>query len=105
MRLSQEAASAPAPAPVKPAASKATASARKRAPKLSWKDARELETLERRIDELEAAKAHLLEEMNATGEDYQALQSLADQLAGVEKETDAVLTRWFELSELNEAAT
>ena len=64
VRLSQEAAAPPAPAPVTPTASK-RAPVRKRVPKLSWKDARELETLERRIDELETTKAHLLEEMNA----------------------------------------
>ena len=78
------------------------AARRAAAPKLSWKDARELESIEARIAALEQAKAALLVKMNDVGDDYLRLQSLAEQLETTEHDLDAILDRWLELSELRE---
>jgi ATP-binding cassette subfamily F protein uup len=70
--------------------------------KLTWKEQRELETLEARIAELEQQKTDLTENMAASGDDYLALQRLSEQLDGVEDQLSAALDRWFQLSEIAE---
>ena len=76
------------------------ASSEDRVRKLSWKEERELDGLETRIQALEARKESLHVEINASSADYQRLQELAGMLAEVEAELDAAMMRWFELSEL-----
>lgn len=68
--------------------------------KLTWKEQRELEDLERQIEVLEAQKAILQVEINSSGSDYIRLQALAEQLQTLEADLEATLARWFELSEL-----
>jgi ATP-binding cassette subfamily F protein uup len=68
--------------------------------KLTWKEQRELESLETQVETLEARKAILQAEINASGSDYVRLQALAEQLQTLEVELETILTRWFELSEL-----
>jgi ATP-binding cassette subfamily F protein uup len=69
-------------------------------PKLTWKEQRELEGLERQIEALEAQKAILQVEINSSGSDYVRLQALAEQLQTLEADLETTLARWFELSEL-----
>jgi ATP-binding cassette subfamily F protein uup len=68
--------------------------------KISWKESRELESLEKRIAELEAEKTTLERAVNEVGGDYTRLQALADQLQAVEKTLDVNMVRWLELSEV-----
>jgi ATP-binding cassette subfamily F protein uup len=77
---------------------------RKGARQLTWKEQRELEHLERQIEQLESVKSHLTGEMNDCGGDYQKLQSLAQRMTSTESELDIALERWFELSEMDEKA-
>lgn len=70
--------------------------------KLSWKEQRELETLDDRIEQLEAQKKTLQRDINACGDDYVKLQQLADQLQEVETELDSIMERWLELTEIAE---
>jgi ATP-binding cassette subfamily F protein uup len=79
---------------------KAESKARPR--KLSWKEQQELDSLEPRIEQLEAQKAALQAEINASGSDYVRLQSLAERLHALEAELEAAEERWLELSELAE---
>ena len=81
---------APAPAPVQESAAGRG---------LSWKEARELEQLERDVSELEGEKEELAIAINASGDDYEQLQTLADRLAEVEDALDTAMLRWLELSE------
>ena len=68
--------------------------------KLSWKEQRELESLEARIAELESAKTALTDAINAGGSDYQRLQAMGEDLAALDGELESILTRWYELAEL-----
>ncbi len=100
-RLRQEANGAQESVPAKPT----PRPERRRDPaprKLSWKEQREVETLEARIAELEARKPVLAEAMSECGGDYQRLQSLADELEAVNAELERALARWFELAEIAE---
>ncbi len=97
LRTEEQQASAPVPAPTKPtAAPKATSTNRK----LSWKEQRELESLEARIAELESAKTTLTDAINAGGSDYQRLQAMGEDLAALDADLESILTRWYELAEL-----
>jgi ATP-binding cassette subfamily F protein uup len=68
--------------------------------RLSYKERRELKSLEQRIDEMEAHKAALSEQINQAGEDYQRYQQLAAELANLDAELEAAVERWAELAEL-----
>jgi ATP-binding cassette subfamily F protein uup len=87
-----------------PAPSAGRPATRKPGPvRLSWKEQRELEALEARIEALEAQKAAFQAEVNASGDDYVRLGELAQRLQVVEAEADAATERWLELAELAEA--
>ena len=66
---------------------------------LTWKEQRELESLELRIAALESQKAALQAEVNASGDDYLRLSELAEQLRVLEAQADADTERWLELAE------
>lgn len=66
----------------------------------TWKEQRELEQLNRRVDALESEKSDLQQAINASGGDYVRLQQLAGRLQHVEAELDGLLERWLELSEI-----
>jgi ATP-binding cassette subfamily F protein uup len=68
--------------------------------KLTWKQARELESLEKTIAGLETQKAALGRQVNAVGGDYERLNELAEELKSVESELEGAMARWLELSEL-----
>ncbi len=71
--------------------------------RLSWKEQRELESLEARVAELEMQRAALLAEMNAAGSDYVRLARLTEALRAAEAEIDVASERWLALAELQEA--
>ncbi len=85
-----EARDAPRASPVRPPSPR----------RLTWKEQRELESLEARIRELEARKATLQADVNGSGGDYVRLGELAEQLRALETEADAASERWLELAEL-----
>jgi ATP-binding cassette subfamily F protein uup len=72
---------------------------------LSWREQRELETLEAQVDKLEMQKARLQAQVNISGNDYQRLQELAEQLQMVESELDQVMGRWLELADKHSTGT
>ncbi len=72
-------------------------------PKLSWKEARELEALESRIEGLEAQKSDLESELEQAGGDYQRIESISGRLAEADAELSAAVERWMELGERAEA--
>jgi ABC transport system ATP-binding/permease protein len=68
--------------------------------KLSWREERELEQLESQIERWEAEKGSLQDAINASGSDYERMQTLADQLSAIETQLETALDRWAELAEL-----
>ena len=67
--------------------------------KLSFKEKRELEELNKAIPALEAEKATLEEAMSHTGIDFQDLQKMGDRISAIIQELDEKEMRWLELSE------
>jgi ABC transport system ATP-binding/permease protein len=72
--------------------------------KLTWKEQRELASLDQKIAELEQKHEELLAHMHGSGSDFGALHELSIQLEVNEAELEAATARWFELSEIAEAA-
>jgi ATP-binding cassette subfamily F protein uup len=70
--------------------------------RLSWKEQQEFGELEQRIARLEAAKDDLTAAMNACGDDYLRLQSLAEQMEAINAELETALARWFDLAQIAE---
>lgn len=97
-RLRDAAQSTPAPAKAAVEPARTNAKSVPAQPKLSWKEQRELESLETRIAALEAEKASVLEAISGTG-DYTKLQALSEQLQHTETELENILERWLELAE------
>jgi ATP-binding cassette subfamily F protein uup len=95
------------PSPSPPAAPKSekantvAANAPVRPRKLSYKEKRELETLEAKIPELETEKAEIEKILygNANG-DYAEIQSLSERLAALDAEINTATERWLELAEI-----
>jgi ABC transport system ATP-binding/permease protein len=107
-RLHQEAqlAAAPEATEATPSHASRTESGRSDAPrKLTWKEQREVETLEARIAKLEETKTELTNAMNECGDDYMRLQLLAEQADAANEELERALGRWFELAEMIEQAS
>jgi ATP-binding cassette subfamily F protein uup len=70
-----------------------------RKPKMSWKEARELERLENQVAALEAEKAQLLEQIAANGEDYVQIQQWSAKLQALEPELERTMAQWLEAAE------
>jgi ATP-binding cassette subfamily F protein uup len=68
--------------------------------RLSYKERRELQTLEKRVDELETRKQTLSEQINQVGDDYQRYQELAAALTQLEADLEAAVERWATLAEI-----
>lgn len=100
LRTEEQQAAAPVPAPTKPTAAPAAPKPTSTNRKLSWKEQRELESLEARIAELESAKTILTDAINAGGSDYQRLQAMGAELAALDADLESILMRWYELAEL-----
>ena len=68
--------------------------------KMSFKEKRELEEIERELETLEGKKDSLTRQLNSGEGDHQDLAQWGTELQIVEKEIDAKEMRWLELSEL-----
>lgn len=86
--------SRPQPQPKQPALTTPSQANKKR----SWKEQREIETLERQIGELENRQQQLQQAINK-GEDYLRLREWVQELEQVEMELDQAVSRWLELAE------
>jgi ATP-binding cassette subfamily F protein uup len=78
-----------------------------RARKLSYKERRELDTLETRIPALEEEKATIERQLYGGGagnDPMLDLSQLTQRLAAIDLEIDAATERWLELSEIAEAS-
>ena len=84
-------------APVEQASLPASPAARR----LSWKEQREMESLETRIHEFEVNKEALQVEINTNSDDYLVLHELTRQLQTLDAALDSAITRWLELVETN----
>ncbi|WP_426669820.1 ABC-F family ATP-binding cassette domain-containing protein [Mucilaginibacter sp. McL0603] len=71
--------------------------------KLSFKEIKELENLDKEIAQIEKKIASLTQELNSGVRDHSQLIDLARQIAGLNDELDTKSIRWIELTELNEA--
>lgn len=71
--------------------------------KLSFKEEKEFDGLEKEIAEIEQTLQSTTEELNTTNIDPKKLKQLTDKIAFLNKELDAKSMRWIELSELKEA--
>ncbi len=67
--------------------------------RLTWREQRELESLEARLAMLDAERAALQAEVNTSRTDYVRLTELADRLAALESEADIASARWLTLAE------
>ena len=86
----------PAKQPVKPAPTKTEIEAPKR--KLSYKEQRELETIEKEMPQIEAKRAEILEKLtNET--DYDRIAELSSELEKLGAQLEAHELRWLELQE------
>lgn len=69
--------------------------------KLSFKEKRELETLETKIPELEAEKVAIEQKLyNSPPAGFTEVQKLSEHLASLEEQIEASTIRWMELSEI-----
>ncbi|MBC8145707.1 MAG: ATP-binding cassette domain-containing protein [bacterium] len=69
------------------------------ASKLSYKEQKEMVSLERKIAEMESRKAAIDTALETIGTDYVAAQTLMEELAVVAKQIETTLARWTELGE------
>ena len=68
--------------------------------KLSYKEQRELETLEARMSEIESSISNLNEILlNIASSNYQEIQNVSQSIDELNKEMEASMERWLELSE------
>ena len=67
--------------------------------KLTYKEQKEFEELEKLIPQLEARKQALLEKMNSGGIDHEELQNISKEFSQLELEINNKTDRWLELSE------
>ncbi len=76
---------------------KKTVQSPNRAPKLSWKEQRELEGVEARMLQAEAEKQRIQRAINEIGDDFSKLKELSEQLTAVENSLIEIEERWLEL--------
>ena len=67
--------------------------------KLSFKEQRELETIEKEMPELEKKRAEILEKLNNEA-DYEKIASLSAELEKVSEKLEEYEMRWLELQEI-----
>jgi ATP-binding cassette subfamily F protein uup len=71
--------------------------------KLSFKEEKEFDGLEKEISDIELKIKETTEELNTINVDPKKLQQLTDKIVYLNKQLDAKSMRWIELSELKEA--
>ena len=109
LALRQPAVSSPDPVVTESKSAKSTTGADEARPhtrprKLTWSEQQELAQLEVRLETLESERWELQRQINRSGDDYRQLQSLAEQLTGVETELESISERWLELLAIAENA-
>ena len=67
--------------------------------KMSYKEKLEWETLNKDMPVLETKKASLIEQMNQSDLDYDAITTLSKELSQITSQLEAAELRWLELSE------
>ncbi len=67
--------------------------------KLSYKEVKELETIETRMAQLEVEKSNLESQLHETGADYAALEKLSSNIKKTQEELESLTERWMELEE------
>ena len=70
--------------------------------KMTYKDQREFDTINDRIEGIELKIAEIDEEISKCGSDYVKLQELTEEKEKFEAELDEAMDRWVYLNELNE---
>lgn len=73
---------------------------KEKARKLSYKEKRELESLEPEIEKLETEKKELLEKLNSGETDFEKLNEWSRKIELLNAEIDEKTLRWLELSEI-----
>jgi len=68
--------------------------------KLSYKEQREFELLEKELSDLEEEKRRISERLSAANVDFEELQKLSERIGEVSSLIDEKELRWLELSEL-----
>ena len=91
----------PSPTTSKPAAQKPATHNSPQARRRSFKESRELESLEASLPAWEVRRTALQQELGSGGSDYTALEGLTAELAGLSAQIDAGEERWLALSELS----
>ena len=69
------------------------------AAKLSFKERKEMKTLEQKIADHEARKSEINAELEVVGTDYTKAQSLVESLARIDAELNDAMSKWAELAE------
>jgi ATP-binding cassette subfamily F protein uup len=67
--------------------------------KLSFKEQRELETIEKKMPELEAKRTKILEKLNNES-DYEQIAKLSAELESISEKLEEHEMRWLELQEM-----
>jgi ABC transport system ATP-binding/permease protein len=67
--------------------------------KLSFKERKEMQSIEQKIADAEARKSVIEARMAAVATDYVAVQKLADEITAIEAELATAMERWAELAE------
>ena len=67
--------------------------------KLSYKEKREFEQLEKEIGELEARKKELTERLSTGEVPYDKMQQLSEELSDIQNQLETKTERWFELAD------
>lgn len=70
--------------------------------KMTYKDQREFDTINERIEGIELKIAEIDDKISQCGSDYIKLQELTEQKENFEKELEEAMDRWVYLNELNE---
>lgn len=70
--------------------------------KMTYKDQREFDTINERIEGIELKIAEIDDKISQCGSDYVKLQELTEQKENFEKELEEAMDRWVYLNELNE---
>ncbi|MBA9078568.1 ABC-F family ATP-binding cassette domain-containing protein [Rufibacter quisquiliarum] len=86
-----------APAPVATPAAPAETTPKRKA---TFKEKQEYEQLEKQIEELEAEKEKLTEEMNSGEGDHKRLAEMAQRIQQITDQVDSKTMRWLELAEI-----
>ncbi|MDN3550811.1 ABC-F family ATP-binding cassette domain-containing protein [Mucilaginibacter aquaedulcis] len=86
-----------------PAAPAPVAASTPKKNKLSFKETKELETLETEIEQVENQIKDKTNQLNAVGIEPSKLNEIINQIEDLNKKLDAKSTRWMELTELKES--